>query len=101
MEREVDEGAAWTCYINAGIRRLMQWFEASLSGLVNLDTHIPPLDVLLVWHTFLQDPVEWKSFVDSTGLGFSRWNFDALVSATDCVVVNSASDSTVVESPTE
>ncbi|RGP79608.1 chloroperoxidase [Fusarium longipes] len=77
-ENNVDESAAWTCCINAGIRRLMQWFEASLSGLVDLDAHIPPLDVLLVWHTFLQDPVEWKVFVDRTGLEFSQWNPDAL-----------------------
>nr|CEG05697.1 unnamed protein product [Fusarium clavum] len=78
---EVDEEAAWTCYINASIRRMVQWFEASLSGRVSLDTHTPPLDVLLVWHTFLQDPVEWTVFVDETKLEFSRWNPDALLNA--------------------
>ncbi|KAM0241814.1 hypothetical protein ACHAPO_001508 [Fusarium lateritium] len=74
----VNEGAAWTCYINAGIRRLTQWIEASLSGHVDLNTHIPPLDVLLVWHAFLQDPVEWKGFADSTEVEFFGWNPDAL-----------------------
>ncbi|CAF3629327.1 unnamed protein product [Fusarium graminearum] len=74
----IDEGAAWTCYINAGIRRLTQWFEAALSGLVDLNTHIPPLDVLLVWHAFLQDPVQWKRFTDKTEVEFSGWNSDAL-----------------------
>ncbi|OBS19666.1 hypothetical protein FPOA_11391 [Fusarium poae] len=77
-ENTVDEGAAWTCYINAGIRRLTQWFEASLSGHVDLNTHIPPLDVLVVWHAFLQDPVEWKRFADTTKVEFSGWNPDAL-----------------------
>jgi hypothetical protein len=100
-ENTVDEGAAWTCYINAGIRRLTQWFEASLSGHVDLNTHIPPLDVLLVWHAFLQDPVEWKRFADTTKVEFSGWNSDALVSTNDFDVYNPTSDSTVVESPAE
>ncbi|KAJ4013047.1 hypothetical protein NW752_006324 [Fusarium irregulare] len=60
---------------------MVQWFEASLSGRVRLDTHTPPLNVLLVWHTFLQDPVEWTVFVDATKLVFSRWNLDALSTA--------------------
>lgn len=83
----VDEDAAWICYINAGISRLMQWFKASLKGLISLDAHTPPLDVLLVWHSFLQDPVQWGIFVRATGIEFSRWNADALVSAIDCAPV--------------
>jgi len=79
---------------------MVQWFEASLSGRVSLDTHTPPLDVLLVWHTFLQDPVEWTVFVDATKLEFSRWNPDALVSLIDFVVIP-VSDSAVVECPPE
>ncbi|KAJ4131731.1 hypothetical protein NW768_005928 [Fusarium equiseti] len=81
---EVDEDAAWNGYINASIRRMIQWFEASISGCVDLDWHVPPLDVLLVWHTFLQDPVEWTVFVDATKLEFSRWDPDALSNALQC-----------------
>ncbi|RGP57722.1 hypothetical protein FSPOR_11956, partial [Fusarium sporotrichioides] len=61
-ENTVDENAAWTYYINADIRRLTQWFEASLSG----------------HHAFLQDPVESKRFTDTTEVEFSGWNPDAL-----------------------
>ncbi|EWG41979.1 hypothetical protein FVEG_03949 [Fusarium verticillioides 7600] len=44
---------------------------------------IPPLDVLLVWHAFLQDPVAWGDFIEDSQLLFSRWNPDELVCITN------------------
>ncbi|KAM0344032.1 hypothetical protein ACHAPU_007935 [Fusarium lateritium] len=76
-----DSDAAWMCYINLGIRRLISWLEESFYGMIDLDRHIPPLDVLLVWHAFLQDPVQWNRFVRTTRLDFNRWNPNALLVA--------------------
>jgi hypothetical protein len=75
----IDPAAAWTCYINMGVRRLLDWFKASHDGHIDLNRDIPPLDVLLVWHAFLQDPVAWGDFIEESQLLFSRWNPDELV----------------------
>ncbi|KAF4989225.1 hypothetical protein FGRMN_9238 [Fusarium graminum] len=76
-----DSDAVWKCYVNLGIRRLISWLEESFYGMVDLDRHIPPLDVLLVWHAFLQDPVQWNRFVRTTKIDFARWNPNALLTA--------------------
>ncbi|KAF4447842.1 hypothetical protein F53441_8647 [Fusarium austroafricanum] len=83
MKNMIDPAAAWTCYINMGVRRLTNWFRASYDGIVKLDRHIPPLDVLLVWHAFLEDPVAWERFIDDFRLDFTRWNRDELSRALD------------------
>ncbi|KAF5645485.1 chloroperoxidase [Fusarium sp. NRRL 52700] len=66
-----------------GVRRLLDWFKASHDGYIDLNRDIPPLDVLLVWHAFLQDPVAWGDFIEESRLLFSRWNPDELLRALD------------------
>ncbi|CCT65102.1 uncharacterized protein FFUJ_04250 [Fusarium fujikuroi IMI 58289] len=83
MRHMIDPAAAWTCYINMGVRRLLDWFKASHDGHIDLNRDIPPLDVLLVWHAFLQDPVAWGDFIEESQLLFSRWNPDELLRALD------------------
>lgn len=62
---------------------LMMWFRDARDGFVHADKHIPPLDVLLIWHEFIQDPSEWNNVASAIGLDFSRWNPDALVSVVE------------------
>ncbi|KAF5962631.1 hypothetical protein FBULB1_13973 [Fusarium bulbicola] len=66
-----------------GVRRLLDWFKASHDGYIDLNRDIPPLDVILVWHAFLQDPVAWGDFIEESQLFFSRWNPDELLKALD------------------
>ncbi|KAF5017594.1 hypothetical protein F66182_10458 [Fusarium sp. NRRL 66182] len=73
-ENLTEPEAAWNLYISMGARRLMRWFEASYENHVILDRHIPPLDVLLVWHAFLQDPIAWDAFVNQTKIDFAHWD---------------------------
>ena len=77
----VKTDVAWNFYINMGIHRFKQWIQASYDNTVDLDSHIPPLDVLLVWHAFLQDPETWETFAFETGIDFARWNPVPLVSS--------------------
>ncbi|KAF4952535.1 hypothetical protein FSARC_12612 [Fusarium sarcochroum] len=72
---------AWNVYINLGIHRFKQWVQASYDNTVDLDSHIPPLDVLLVWHAFLQAPEKWDAFAIETRIDFARWNPVALFRA--------------------
>ncbi|KAF4337830.1 chloroperoxidase [Fusarium beomiforme] len=81
MKNMIDPVTAWTCYINMGVYRLVDWFRASYDGLIDLNRDIPPLDVLLVWHALLQDAVAWNDFVDESKLFFARWNPDELSKA--------------------
>ncbi|KAF4978767.1 hypothetical protein FZEAL_4912 [Fusarium zealandicum] len=73
--------ATWRFYVNKGVERMIRWFEGSSELRFGLDAVVPPLDVILMWHAFLQDPTEWDSFADRTGIDFGRWNWDALLRA--------------------
>ncbi|KAJ4266504.1 hypothetical protein NW762_004491 [Fusarium torreyae] len=80
-KNQVKTDVAWNFYVNMGIRRFKQWIQAYYDNTVDLDSHIPPLDVLLVWHAFLQDPETWETFAFETGIDFNRWNSVSLFRA--------------------
>jgi hypothetical protein len=96
---------AWRFYINIGAYRLMMWLRDARDGFVHADKHIPPLDVLLIWHAFLQDPSEWNNVASAIGSDFARWNPDALVSVVgcpgSCPLRISSSNSPVADGPRE
>lgn len=102
LDRDED---AWRFYINIGAYRLMMWLKDARDGFVHADKYIPPLDVLLVWHAFLQDPSEWNNVASAIGLDFARWNPDALVSVVECPgcfpLRISSSNPSVADSPRE
>lgn len=68
----------WSCTINLASQRMFQWFCASRDWAV--DKKLPPLDVLLVWHSFLSKPAKWKQFVRETGVEVECFPWDKLVS---------------------
>ncbi|KAM5348845.1 hypothetical protein ACJ41O_008668 [Fusarium nematophilum] len=78
-KRMMPTASAWTFYVNMSADRMVKWFETSFER--NLTDKIPPLDVLLVWHSMLQDPAEWQEFAKTAGFNFNQWNWDALFQA--------------------
>lgn len=76
--------AAWAIYINNAIPRLAKWFQYVSWG--SIETAVPPLDMLLVWHAFLQDPVQYEEFTDVAGLRSEKmWDWAAFVSNLLCL----------------
>ncbi|KAF7549084.1 hypothetical protein G7Z17_g6628 [Cylindrodendrum hubeiense] len=74
----IQRHSAWNFYVNMAVERMVKWFETSYR--VNLSDAIPPLDVLMVWHAFLQSPEEWDKFVNLTRMNHYGWNWDILLS---------------------
>ncbi|KAL6404922.1 hypothetical protein AUP68_11758 [Ilyonectria robusta] len=70
--------SAWRFYVNMAVERMAKWFEASYE--LNLKNVTPPLDVLMVWHAFLQSPKEWDRFSNLARIDHHSWNWDSLVS---------------------
>lgn len=71
-------GMAWRLYISSAVPRLTKWLQYVNWGSVT--TVVPPSDILIVWHAFMQDAVQWNAFTKATGLKFESWNWIDLVS---------------------
>ncbi|KZV87185.1 hypothetical protein EXIGLDRAFT_680177 [Exidia glandulosa HHB12029] len=61
IESYVDATAAWTIFLSRAVYRFEKWI-ATLA--VYPEGALPPLDVLMVWHSFLLNPMIYKE--DST-----------------------------------
>lgn len=68
---------AWRFYINNAIPRLAKWLQYATWG--SIGPAIPPLDVLMIWHAFLQDSEQWLAFTHATGIEFDTWDWTRLV----------------------
>ncbi|KAI9172342.1 hypothetical protein HJFPF1_01844 [Paramyrothecium foliicola] len=61
-EYKIDPESAWTFYVNMAVRRFEAWSEASLR--TDLRHLMPQLDVLMIWHTILQQPEAWNTLLE-------------------------------------
>jgi hypothetical protein len=77
LEHDVDAALAWRVYVNLAIGRFAKWI--SRLGVEREHHILPPLDVLLVWHAFLQHPEGWAQFCNLAGVPIDSWSWHILV----------------------
>jgi hypothetical protein len=77
LEHNVDASLAWCAYVNLAIGRFVKWI--SRLGADRTHDILPPLDVLLVWHAFLQHPERWTAFCNLAGVPIESWSWHILV----------------------
>jgi hypothetical protein len=73
--QEVSPTSAWNSYLQLAAKRFAQWVSA-----VELAGTLPPLDVLMVWHSFMLNPHKYAEFERLAGLPDSfRLSWSAIV----------------------
>ena len=78
LRNNINDDEAWRLYVNSAILRLRSWFDQS--GVEDISNVLPPLDVLMVWHVAMQEPVFWSNFLNMSEITIPNWNWDVLVS---------------------
>jgi hypothetical protein len=76
--------SAWHAYVQAGAARFAQWvsnLSTTEDGGLGVGGKLPPsLDVLMVWHAFMLNPVKYAEFEDMTNLPREGLDWAGLVS---------------------
>ncbi|TCD60000.1 hypothetical protein EIP91_010927 [Steccherinum ochraceum] len=68
VAERLDEGKRWSWFVGLAVERFQRWVEALpraggpdvLDAAAWMERYMPPTDVLMVWHTYLLNPV-WYS----------------------------------------
>lgn len=55
---DLDNEAAWTLFVCRAVHRFERW--VSCTSEPPKETTLPPLDVLMVWHTYMLNPLAYK-----------------------------------------
>ncbi|KAK3370535.1 hypothetical protein B0H63DRAFT_487198 [Podospora didyma] len=64
--RGMDPDAVWHSFIQLAIARFTHWFRTAARSVIEMETSVPPLDVLMVWHSFMLRPHIYAMFCQAT-----------------------------------
>lgn len=71
--------AVWDHAVNLATKRMFHWFTKSF--VMDLDDVLPPIDVLLMWYTFMCGPERWQAYTRRSRLVLDCWPWTKLVSS--------------------
>lgn len=70
---------AWQGFVKLAVARFTYWFRTAPRSVIEMETSVPPLDVLMAWHSFMLNPHTCHTFCkaarsDDAGLKGISWS---------------------------
>ncbi|KAK4097052.1 hypothetical protein N658DRAFT_400638, partial [Parathielavia hyrcaniae] len=79
----------WQDFVKFAVARFTHWFRTARRPVVEMEASVPPLDVLMVWHSFMLNPHSYHAFCksargDGAGLLGISW-LQLVMSLSPCI----------------
>lgn len=74
------EDDVWQIFVKLAVLRFARWFQTAAPSVIAMESSVPPLDMLMAWHSFMLNPHAYHSFCeaarphDQAGLRGISWS---------------------------